>query len=93
VPRSNDVSPWLSAWARVLADVGIERMRQDEKWGVQGHMADRWNTILGEEVGEVSKAINECDTKANLRAELIQVAAVASAWVEHLDRQPGESWA
>ncbi|MFF0816606.1 hypothetical protein ACFYVR_15865 [Rhodococcus sp. NPDC003318] len=39
--------------------------------------------ILGEEVAE---AFAESDPKA-LRAELIQVAAVAVAWVEKLDRE------
>lgn len=40
--------------------------------------------ILLEEVGE---ALAE-DSEARLRAELIQVAAVAVAWVEKLDRRP-----
>jgi NTP pyrophosphatase (non-canonical NTP hydrolase) len=40
--------------------------------------------VLGEEFGEVCKAWLERDTDA-LRAELIQTAAVAVAWVEELD--------
>lgn len=42
--------------------------------------------ILGEEVGEVAKALNENAPVAELRAELIQVAATAMSWVEKLDR-------
>lgn len=48
--------------------------------------------ILGEEYGEVCKALCEKMglvndlTKSNLRKELIQVAAVATAWIERLDR-------
>lgn len=40
--------------------------------------------ILVEEVGEVAKALNEGVTIKELRAELVQVAAVAVAWVESL---------
>lgn len=54
-------------------------------------------TILGEEMGEVCNVVNELDNvkpdgndedlarlKSALRQELIQVAAVAVAWVESL---------
>jgi hypothetical protein len=44
-----------------------------------------WRHILDEEVAE---AFAESDT-AKLRAELIQVAAVATAWVEAIDRREG----
>jgi len=43
--------------------------------------------ILGEEFGEVSKALNEGDDLASLQAELVQVAAVATAWAEGLERE------
>jgi hypothetical protein len=43
-----------------------------------------WGHVLLEEVFE---AIAENDP-ANLRAELVQVAAVAVAWVEAIDRRP-----
>ncbi len=42
-----------------------------------------WAAILLEEVGE---AVAEEDT-AKLRAELVQVAAVAVAWIEAIDRR------
>ncbi|MFY1588974.1 hypothetical protein ACN267_31290 [Micromonospora sp. WMMD734] len=42
-----------------------------------------WRHILGEEVTE---ALAETDTAA-LREELLQVAAVAVAWVEAIDRR------
>ena len=42
--------------------------------------------ILDEEVAEVMA----CKDKAQLRAELLQVAAVAVAWVEKLDRECGK---
>ena len=71
---------------KVLTEIETERARQDSKWGIQNHEPLKWNAILGEEFGEVSKAILENDTE-NYREELIQVAAVAIAAVESLDRQ------
>lgn len=69
----------------VLKDVKAERVRQNILWGRQDHNPDRWLTILVEEVGEVAKAIQEGDKK-NYREELVQVAAVAVAAIESLDR-------
>lgn len=40
--------------------------------------------ILVEEVGEVAEAINK--TPGELRAELAQVAAFATLWIEKLDK-------
>lgn len=40
--------------------------------------------VLGEEFGEVSKAINEQQSIEELKSELIQVAAVCVAWLESL---------
>jgi NTP pyrophosphatase (non-canonical NTP hydrolase) len=69
----------------VIRRVTAERERQDQKWGSQRHLPhDRWNTILGEEVGEVANAILEGDI-ANLKKELVQVAAVAIAFAEALE--------
>jgi hypothetical protein len=95
--------------ARVLADIGAERVAQNEKWGEQNHpdgtgitgdderaanarhvcqaMASIgqgcWRDVLWEEVAE---AFAEKDPPA-LRAELVQVAAVAAAWIEAIDRR------
>lgn len=74
----------------VIGDVADERHNQDLKWGMQNHDPFKWAAILGEEVGEVSRAILEAhfggDPMARVRAELIQVAAVAVAFAECLDR-------
>lgn len=93
----------------VMQDVIEERTRQNLKWGVQNHEPCRWISILTEEVGEAAQAANDmlekpASSNAELwgqeqeyRAELVQVAAVAIAMIENLDRnrskrkqQPGE---
>ncbi|MFC5408031.1 hypothetical protein ACFPMF_01830 [Larkinella bovis] len=79
----------------VLAEVRGERERQEAKWGQQNRRPHIYSIILNEEVGEVNKAICEWyfgDADATLqnlkdiRSELIQVAAVAVAMVESMDR-------
>lgn len=107
----------------VLDEVGMERGRQDEKWGPQNHpdLAEvfkgetpdqvasgyfiptagfakcmcesdfdqgypNWAAVLIEELAESIEQAALGDTK-ELRKELIQVAAVAVAWVEAIDRR------
>jgi len=61
-----------------------ERLRQDAKWGPQQHHDNRlWATILGEEFGEACQAVLR-DDGTKLQEELVQVAAVALAWIEDL---------
>lgn len=85
----------------ILLDISDERWRQDKKWGVQNHSPSMWITILTEEVGEAAAEALElewiklgvdCHEPASyyaklLREELIQVAAVAVAAIECLDRE------
>lgn len=92
----------IETMGRVLEEVSLERRRQERK-GMehrargQGHWrscadpllpTERKLAILGEEYGEVAKALNEewVGQPANLREELIHVAAVAVAWAESLTR-------
>lgn len=70
--------------SRIQTDIEEERDRQRAKWGEQYHSFDHWYVILGEEFGEVGRAIFEGNT-SNLREELIQVAAVCVAALEQLD--------
>ena len=70
-----------------LVDVSNERIRQLKLWGEQNHDPKTWLGILTEEVGEVAREINDNGPgTAHYRKELIQVAAVAVAAVEALDR-------
>lgn len=74
--------------AIVLLEVGNERVRQNETWRrVAGEWGDSTTiklAVLTEEVGEVARAICDDEGEVRLRAELIQVAAVAVAWAETL---------
>lgn len=78
----------------VLQEIQTERERQDAKWGEQNHSPMVWLSILGEEFGEVNRGAQEayfhnyksCGDWSSYREELIQVAAVAVAMVESLDR-------
>jgi NTP pyrophosphatase (non-canonical NTP hydrolase) len=72
----------------ILRDVSRERDGQDAKWGgvpgVDRRDDHTYAAVLGEEFGEACRAWIERDTAA-LREELVQVAAVAVAWIEELD--------
>ena len=81
----------------VLLAVHDERRKQNDKWGPQNHSPLEWMAILVEEVGEAQKEAlehhwagihypNDPERLNRLRMELIQVAAVAVAAVESLDR-------
>ena len=75
--------------------IQMERIQQEAKFGIQNHDDFRWLAILGEEFGEVSKAVCEQlqdnytaeALEENLEIELIQVAAVCVAWVECIRRR------
>lgn len=75
----------------IFEDIRQERELQDSKWGQQDHDPFIWLAILGEEVGEVNKAVLENfwddDEMENYREELVQVAAVCVAAIESYDRQ------
>jgi hypothetical protein len=81
----------------VLGEVAAERDRQDAKWGEQNHVDGDWSLVLAEEYGEACKealgvrfspdAVRRGDHEFALREELLQVAAVAVAWVEAIDRR------
>ena len=86
------------AQAEAIADVIRERGRQDRKWGEQNHSPIEWLVVLGEEFGETSQEAlrlrfgddddpRRDQWRAQYRAELVQMAAVAVAAIESFDRQ------
>ena len=75
-----------------MQDISDERIRQINKWGPQYHDDPTWMLILSEEVGEVAKSIIDRIHSGNTnitetRKEIVQVAAVAVAWLECLDKK------
>lgn len=76
---------------KIIADVLAERKRSDEKWGEQNHGAYRWASIIGEEYGEMCKAINEfgfnptLETKQDVYSETIQTIASCMAMLECME--------
>lgn len=54
---------WLEALGftrgTVRGMIDVERDCQDAKWGMQRHSPEKWAAVLGEEVGEVCKAVLE----------------------------------
>lgn len=86
-----DLTPTHEALALVVA----ERRRQIAKWGgPEGDGIENPSTsnyvrlrVLAEEFGEVAEAMGRPEDgngKRDLRTELVQVAAVAVAWLEAL---------
>lgn len=80
---------------RVYALIDAERARQAAKWAgphawgagdcSSSHVADIVKAaVLTEEAGEVARAVLDHAPSA-LKTELVQVAAVAVAWLEALE--------
>jgi NTP pyrophosphatase (non-canonical NTP hydrolase) len=76
--------------SKALESVLHERARQDRRWGEQNHDPFTYLTVLTEEVGELAQAALHTrfggPMASGLREEAVQVAAVALAIVECLDR-------
>ena len=85
VSRAVDGSGRTSARDRALLSVLIERVRQDDLFGPRGGLdnqsAFHTLSILTEELGELAQALNDGDLE-HAKEELVQVAAVALAWLE-----------
>jgi NTP pyrophosphatase (non-canonical NTP hydrolase) len=88
-PRTLNVS-------MVYDDVHKERERAHAKHGAKGHSREaaawtdrEWLPILMEEVGEVAHELTYdtvyVDARLALRKELVQVAAMACAWIDRID--------
>lgn len=83
--------------------VALERMSQDQKWGVQTHTPLKWMAILMEEVGEYANAylehgvgpggngLDHIEIDEHMIEEMVQVAAVAVAAIQDLSAQLNRS--
>ncbi|SRR5216684_2162561 len=68
--------------------IAVERASQDHKWGEQNHSDLYWLGILGEEYGEIAKALIEQDTSEEaIESEVVQLAAVCVAYLECRQRE------
>ena len=73
---------------RIFELIRAEREAQDVKWGDQsGNSQGRWLVIMMERLGELARVLLN-STLEDARSELIQVAAVAVAWLEALEPKP-----
>lgn len=77
---------------KIIKEVLDERERQDKKWGEQNHPAPVWGMIIGEEFGEMCKAINEFgfypvrETEDQIYTEAIHTMASCMAMLECMER-------
>lgn len=74
------------------SDVHYERIRAHLKHGANGNSREdatwdnaEWLPILIEEAGEVAHCLTYDADITELRKELVQVAAMAIAWIEAID--------
>ena len=84
----------LSVHPTTYTEIDEERIRAHRKHAASGQSMEQVDVdhplrfpVLVEEVSEVAKALNEGATREELRAELIQVAAMAAAWAEAITRE------
>ncbi len=89
--------------AEVLLEVRAERECQHRKWGQQDHDLPNWFLTLNEVLGEAAKEANDFTISASdgeeetdavmkgslrlVRTRAVQLAAVAVAMVEGIDRK------
>lgn len=79
------------AFPQTYLAITMERFKATQKHGKESINAlaasdPRWLPILMEEVGEAAAELNY-DAAGSLRAELVQVAAVACAWIDAIDKE------
>lgn len=81
--------PWLLLWGMPTTLAGHARARNIERWArdrcqrAPDEGGDTYERILTEKWAEAIAA----DDPEKLRTELLQVAAVAVAWIEAIDRR------
>lgn len=92
-----DVTTHLLRHFHIHCDISVERLRQERLKAAGKFDATCADDIpngarfliLGEEVGEVARAVMESPSR--LRDELIQTAAVCFAWIERIDADAGRN--
>jgi NTP pyrophosphatase (non-canonical NTP hydrolase) len=88
--------------AAIYAAIDAERARQAERWRAPHYWGEGdcsaptvapivKASVLAEECGEVARAVLDLDPAA-VRRELVQVAAVAVAWLESYPAEGETLW-
>ncbi len=92
IPTENDFRMRLG---RLYDDMHRERIRAHEKHAPKGKSCEQmdwtdrdWLPVLTEEVSEVARALNDREPSTRLREELVQVGAMAAAWINAIDHAP-----
>lgn len=84
----------------IYLEIHDERIRAHVKHAAKGNSREnapasdpQWLAIVGEEYGEVCHALtyDSNESAAELRAELIQLAAMAAAWIAAIDAEKEKS--
>ena len=73
----------------VLREIAAERERQDEQWGKfhdEHHTPGEWLALLREREFKIGTAVKR-DDYADLRKQLVIMAALSVAAVESMDRK------
>jgi hypothetical protein len=95
LPNDPAASPHLVLTPLTLSAVQAEATRAHILHGIKSMLHgndDRRCRILVEEVGEVAKELNDADAEGRpvdrdrLERELIQVAAMATTWIEAINQ-------
>jgi hypothetical protein len=93
--RNDPITAANGKQAIALLDIIEERNRQDDTFGEQNHHPAYWFSILGKQMGQLGEKVVDREWAARdrkshaldvMRWEAVQVAAVALAMVEAIDR-------
>ncbi len=96
IPTARGV-PWIIGGhgGGLYGDFHRERIRAHEKHAPRGKSCEQmdwtdrdWLPVLTEEVGEVARALCDREPSGRLREELVQVGAMAAAWINSIDHAP-----
>jgi hypothetical protein len=87
----NEVDRLRAQVTPTVAQIFHQRGRNHERWGdlsIEKRPPDYagWLPTLGEEFGEVCETLVAEGSRSQLRAELIDLAAVALMWLDSIDR-------
>ena len=91
--KSSEEARIFVAEQRIIFDIEAEVRRQDKQWGANRHKPmQEWIVIIGEEYGEMSRAIleNKWAPSKELYEETVQVAALALQMLKDIRYQVGE---